>query len=98
MVEFENRTLNRHILETASCEHSKMVKREHFSTLFWSESDGFLGCRYISLASKSSNEFFTVKFPIVFKLSRHRKSASSNFATVKFFTVFKMCWYYVNAV
>ena len=31
--DFENVTLNRHILKTASSEHSKMMRKEHFSTL-----------------------------------------------------------------
>ena len=30
---FGKRNSNRHILETASCEYSKMIKAEHFSTL-----------------------------------------------------------------
>ena len=33
---------------------------------------------------KSCKEFLTVKFPIIFKLFRHRVNASSNFATVTF--------------
>ena len=50
------------------------------------------------MASKSCQEFLTVKFPAIFKLFRHRVNASSNSATVTFFTVFKMCRHCVNAV
>ena len=50
------------------------------------------------MASKSCNDFFSVKFRNVFKLFLHRVNASSNFATVTFFTVFKMCRHRVNAV
>ena len=75
----------------------KMIKQNIFQC-FWNEADPFLECRYISLASKSCNEFFTVRFPPVFKLFRYRVNASSNFATVTFFTVFKMCRHCVNAV
>ena len=74
-----------------------MIKKSIFQC-FWNETDRFLECMYISLASKSCNEFFTVKFRTVFKLFRYRVNASSNFATVTFFTVFKMCRHRVNAV
>ena len=37
-----------------------------------------LGLRYNSLASKSCNEFFTVKFPTVFKMCGHRVTAVLN--------------------
>ena len=81
---------NRHF-ETASCEHSTMMKSEHFSTLLDRDRSilSFSGCRYITLASKSCNEFFTIKFPTVFKLCRDRVNASSNFATVTFFHRFQ---------
>ena len=72
---FWKRNSNRHILETASCEHSKMIKKNIFQC-FWNETDEFLECRYISLASKSCNEFLTVKFPTVFKLFRYLVYAS----------------------
>ena len=65
-----------------------MNKKNSFRC-FWNETDRFLECRYISLASKSCNEFFTVKFPTVFKFFRYRVNASSNFATVTFFTFSK---------
>ena len=83
--------------ETSSCEHWKMMKQNIFQR-FLNETYRFLGCRYISLASKSWNEFFTVIFRTVFKLFRHRLNASSNFATVTFFTVFKMCRHCVHVV
>ena len=73
----------------------KIIKK-NISQCFWNETDRFLECRYISLASKSCNEFFTVRFPTVFTLFRYRVNASSNFATVTFFTVFKMCWHRVS--
>ena len=68
---------------------SKLENDENrtFFRRLWNETDRFLGCRYTSLISKSCNEFFTVKFPTVFKLFQHRVNASSNFATVTFFTV-----------
>ena len=72
-----------------------MTKTENFRR-FWNEIDRFLGCRYISLASRSWSEFITAKFPVL-KFFRHRVDASSNFATVKIFTVFKMCRHRVNA-
>ena len=72
-------------------------QKEHFQC-FWNETDRFLECRYISLASKSCNDFFTIRFPTVLKLFMYRENASSNFATVTFLTVFKMCRHRVNAV
>ena len=74
-----------------------MIKKNIFQC-FWNETDRFLDRRYISLAPKSCNEFFTVRFPTVLELFRYRVSASSNFATVTFFTDFKMCRHRVNAV
>ena len=47
---------------------------------------------------KVQERVFTINFPTVFKLCRHRVNASSNLAPVTFFTVFKMCWHRVNAV
>ena len=52
----------------------------------------------MSLASKSCNKFFAIKFSTVFELFRHRVNTSSNFATVTFFFVFKMCRHRVNVV
>ena len=40
------------------------------------ETGRFLGCRYISLGSKACGEFFTVKFPTLFKLCRYCVNAS----------------------
>ena len=74
-----------------------MIKTNIFQC-FCNETDRFLECTYISLASKSCNEFFTVKFPTVFKLFRYRVNATSSFAAVTFLTVFKMCRHRVNAV
>ena len=51
---------------------------------FCNETNRFLGCWYISLASKSCNEFFAVKLPSVFKLFLHRVNVGSDFATVIF--------------
>ena len=50
------------------------------------------------MALKSSNEFFTIRFPTVFKLLRYRVNASSNFAAVTFFTVFQLCRHRVKGV
>ena len=47
---------------------------------------------------KVQERVFTINFPTVFKLCRHRVNASSNFAAVTFFTVFKMYRHRVNAV
>ena len=71
-------------MKTASHEHFKMMKTEQFRR-FWNETDRLLMCRYNFYASKSYNEFFTVKFSTVFTLFRHRLNASSKFATVTFF-------------
>ena len=99
-INFENETLNRRFLETASCGHSKMMKIEHFSTVLnaFIETDRFLAFRYISLAPKSCNDFFAIKYPTVFKLLRHRVNANSDFATVTVFSVVKVCRHRVNVV
>ena len=66
----------------------KMIKKNIFQC-FRNETDRFLECRYISLASKYCNEYFTVRFPTAFKLLRYHVSASSNLATVTFFHRFQ---------
>ena len=96
-VDFENGTLTGTFWKRHRVNTQKMIKKNIFQC-FWNETDRFLECRYISLASKSCNELFTCKFSTVFKLFRYRVNASSNFATVTFFTVFKMCRHRVNAV
>ena len=95
-VDFENRSLTSTFWKWHRVKTWKW--KQNIFRRFWNQTGRFLGCRYISLTSKSCNEFFTVEFPTVFKLFRHRLNTSSNFATVIFFTVFKMCWHRVNAV
>ena len=82
-VEFENVALT----GTFWTQHCVNTKKNENRTFFdvLNENDKFLGCRYISFASKSCNEFSTVKFSTVFIMCRHRVNASSNFATVTFF-------------
>ena len=63
---------------------------------FWEETDRFLECMSNCLASKSSNEFFTIKFPTAFNFFRYRVNASPSFATVTFVTVFKMYCHRMN--
>ena len=96
-VDFENGALTGINLKKHRVNTRQWWKQNIFRR-FWIETGRFLGCRHISLASKSCNESFSVKFPTVFKLCRYRLNASSNFATVTVFTVFKMCRHRVNAI
>ena len=43
------------------------IDEDNIFRRFWNKIDPFLGCKYTSLALKSCNEFFTVKFLTVFK-------------------------------
>ena len=96
-VDFENRTLTGTFWKRHRVNTRKWCKQNIFRC-FWNENGRFLECRFISLASKSYKEFYSVIFPTVFKLLRHRVNASSNSATVTFFIVFKMCRHRVNTV
>ena len=45
------------------CVNTRKWCKQNIFWRFWNENDRFLGCRYISLTSKSYKEFLTVKFP-----------------------------------
>ena len=69
------------------------------STAFWNETGRLVETGVGKFFGKiSCNEFFTVKFPTVFKLLQHCVTACSNFATVTIFIVFKMSRHLVNVV
>ena len=55
-VDFENGTLTGAFLKQHRVNTRKWCK-QNISRRCWDETDRFLGCRYISLASKSCNEF-----------------------------------------
>ena len=73
-VDFEIGTLTGTFWKRHRVSTQKLIKKNIFQC-FCNETDRFLECRCISLGSKSYDEFFTVRFPTVFKMCRHHVKA-----------------------